>query len=100
MNTGMLWFDDSSRSLKVRVKEAVEYYSEKYGEAPTLCFVNPSMVSEKVKASNGVEVKETRIVMPGHFWLGVSEEETQKTNGRAAKSTISNGQKSSPKDEE
>ena len=90
MKIGMLWFDDSARSLKVRVQEAADYYSEKYGQAPTLCFVNPSMLSGKVKASNGVEVMESRTVMPGHFWLGVGKVETEKPNGRT-KSTKSNG---------
>ena len=31
MKIGMLWFDDSARSLKVRIQEAADYYSEKYG---------------------------------------------------------------------
>jgi hypothetical protein len=83
MKIGMLWFDDSARSLKVRVKEAADYYNEKYGQVPNLCFVNPTMLSDKVKASNGVELKESRTVMPGHFWLGVGKVKTEKVNGRA-----------------
>ena len=90
MKTGMLWFDDSARSLKVRVKEAADYYNEKYGQAPTLCFVNPEMLSDKVKASNGVELKESRTVLPGHFWIGVGKLKTEKVNGRA-RSAKSNG---------
>jgi hypothetical protein len=96
MKTGMLWFDDSARSLKIRVKEAVEYYIEKYGQAPTLCFVNPSMLSDKVKASNGVELVESRTVIPGHFWLGVGKVKTEKSNGRTT-STITKGRASSTK---
>ena len=98
MKTGMLWFDDSARPLKVRVKEAADYYNEKYGQAATLCFVNPAMISEKVKASNGVELQESRIVMPGHFWLGVGEVKTEKVNGRAA-SAKSNGRSAASKAE-
>lgn len=90
MKTGMLWFDDSARSLKIKVKEAADYYSEKYGHAPTHCFVNPAMLSEKVKASNGVEVMESRTVMPGHFWIGVGKSKNEKANGRT-NSTKSNG---------
>ncbi len=81
MKIGMLWFDDSARSLKVRVQEAVEYYIEKYGQAPTLCFVNPSMLSDEVKPSNGVELLESRTVIPGHFWLGVGKVKSEKSNG-------------------
>jgi hypothetical protein len=94
MKTGMLWFDDSARSLKIRVQEAADYYSEKYGQPPTLCFVNPSMLSDKIKASNGVVVMESRIVMPGHFWIGVGKAKTEKPNGRA-KPTKTNGRASS-----
>lgn len=72
----MLWFDDSSRALKIKVKDAVDYYVEKYGQAPTLCYVNPSMLSDKTKPSNGVEVRESRTVLPNNFWLGVGKVKT------------------------
>ena len=94
MKTGMLWFDDSTRSLKIKVKEAADYYNEKYGQAPTLCFVNPTMLSEKVKGSNGVELKKSRTVMPGHFWLGVGKVKTEKVNGRST-TAKSNGRTAS-----
>lgn len=98
MKSGMLWFDDSQRNLKVKVQEAAVYYQEKYGEKPTMCFVNPSMLAEKVNPSNGVEVKGSRIVMPGHLWVGVGKVKKGKTNGRAA-STKSNGRTSPTEDE-
>jgi hypothetical protein len=82
MKTGMLWLDDSSRSLKVKVGEAASYYKEKYGEAPTLCFVNPVMLSEKIPASNGVEVKKAKSVLPHHFWIGINEKKKGNGNGR------------------
>ena len=82
MKIGMLWFDDSNREMKIKVKDAVDYYAEKYGQAPTLCYVNPSMLSNKTKASNGVEFKESRTVMPHHFWLGVGKVKTTSRNGR------------------
>lgn len=84
MKTGMLWFDDSTRSLKVKVGEAATFYKEKYGKAPTHCFVNPGMLSDKAPPSNGVEVKETKSVMPHHFWLGI--EDKVNGNGRPHKS--------------
>lgn len=89
MKTGMLWFDDSARSLKIRVQEAADYYIEKYGKPPTLCFVNPSMLTDKIKASNGVEVLESRTVMPGHFWIGIGKAKREKPNGRASSTQVS-----------
>ncbi|MCK5646819.1 MAG: hypothetical protein KAH97_08565 [Anaerolineales bacterium] len=83
MKIGMLWFDDSSRAMKIKVKDAVDFYVEKYGQAPTHCYVNPSMLSDKTKPSNGVEVKESRTVMPHHFWLGIGKVKTTSRNGRS-----------------
>lgn len=73
MNTGMLWFDDSSRSLKLKVEDAVDYYKDKYGQSPTLCFVNPATIAGAKVVQNGVEVREAMTVMPHHFWIGVDK---------------------------
>ena len=73
MNTGMLWFDDSKRSLTLKVEEAVDYYKDKYGQSPTLCFVNPATIAGAKVVQNGVEVCETMTVMPHHFWIGVDK---------------------------
>ena len=44
MHTGMLWFDNSSAALTVKVTKAVEYYEKKYGCKPDLCLVHPSLM--------------------------------------------------------
>jgi hypothetical protein len=81
MNVGMLWFDnDPKTELAVKVERAASYYRNKYGDAPTLCFVHPCML-DKSRAENpeqsnfkaaGVEVRSTRSVLPNHFWIGVN----------------------------
>jgi hypothetical protein len=81
MKTGMLWFDNSPRSIKEKVQAAADYYLEKYGQAPTLCFVNPSTLAGKTDPSNGVEVREATTVMPDHFWIGVDQKSSAKSNG-------------------
>jgi hypothetical protein len=81
MKTGMLWFDNSSRSIKEKVTDAAAYYLEKYGQSPTLCFVNPATLEGKVAKSNGVEVREAPTVMPHHFWIGVETTSKAKSNG-------------------
>lgn len=81
MRTGMLWFDNSPRSLKDKVADASSFYKEKYGELPTLCFVNPATLAGSETRSNGVEVRETRTVMPDHFWIGVGLKDSAKTSG-------------------
>ncbi|MGD2251951.1 MAG: hypothetical protein PVF70_03440 [Anaerolineales bacterium] len=71
MRIGMLWFDDGPQSLQERLARAVDYYTEKYGRAPTLCMVHPQTLNEGDCAASGVEVREATSVMPNHFWLGV-----------------------------
>ena len=80
MNIGMLWFDnDPKTELALKIERAADYYRHKYGNAPTLCFVHPSMIAQAAgKApdaplkSGEIEVRSSRSVLPNHFWLGVS----------------------------
>jgi hypothetical protein len=80
MNIGMLWFDnDPKTELTLKIERAVDYYRQKYGRSPTLCFVHPSMIAtsatptpEAPLKAAGVEVRSSRSVLPNHFWLGVN----------------------------
>ena len=81
MNVGMLWFDNDVKSdLVSRIERAALYYKEKYGKAPNICFVHPSMTSRikvigednpSLKAGE-IEVRTTRSVLPNHIWIGVN----------------------------
>lgn len=72
MNTGMLWFDnDPKADLNNKIQRAVDYYSKKYGQAPNLCFVHPSMLGKETLTSTKMEIKPSRSVLPHHFWIGV-----------------------------
>lgn len=74
MDIGMLWFDgDNRRTLEEKVTRAVTHYQEKYGQAPTLCFVNPATLNGGPDQVAGVHLRKLRSVMPDHFWLGVGE---------------------------
>jgi hypothetical protein len=93
MNIGMLWFDnDPKPGLARKVRRAAIYYRAKYGLAPTLCYVHPSMLANPlaladlspspsadspVYNADGVEIRSNRSVLPNHLWIGVhrSEEE-------------------------
>ena len=83
MEIGMLWFDDDARRpLPEKVARAAAHYQAKYGAAPTLCFVNPSMLAEGAEAAGGVLLRPARTVMVNHFWIGVGEAPARK-NGEA-----------------
>lgn len=77
LNVGMLWYDaDSKTALEAKVLRAVEYYCDKYGQQPNVCYTHPSMLSPDgaPKLIGGVRVKASRTVIKDHFYLGVSDE--------------------------
>ncbi len=79
MNIGMLWFDnDPKTEFSSKIDRAASYYRNKYGRAPNLCFVHPSMMGTapsnngKGSAKNGaIEVRTLASIRPNHFWIGV-----------------------------
>ncbi len=73
MHTGMLWFDDTLSTLDTKIKKASEYYKKKYGRAPDLCLVHPSMMQGSVVESEKITVRAYRPVLPGHMWVGVED---------------------------
>jgi hypothetical protein len=74
MKIGMLWFDnDPKADLKVKIERAASYYSKKYGQAPNLCFVHPSMAPNGDGKPGAIEIRANRSVRPNHFWIGVAE---------------------------
>jgi hypothetical protein len=74
MREGLLWFDDDSgRSLADKVTRAASRYQQKYGHAPSVCYVHPTMVSGQETRSGSVRVLPARTVLPNHFWLGMLE---------------------------
>jgi hypothetical protein len=73
MDIGMLWFDnDPKTDLNVKIEKAVNYYSDKYGQRPNLCFIHPSMMNGSPKRLNNVDIKTNKAVRPNHFWIGVN----------------------------
>lgn len=73
MHTGMLWFDDTRSTLDTKIKKAAEYYQKKYGRAPDLCLVHPSMMQGSVVENEKITVRAYRPVLPGHIWVGVED---------------------------
>lgn len=80
MDIGMLWFDDSPRSIDEKIKRAVAFYANKYGRTPTLCMVHPSTAQDE-GSIGGVQVRPARTVLPHHFLVGI---EDSRPNGKEA----------------
>ena len=86
MNIGMLWFDnDPKTGLESKVNRAAQYYRDKYGKIPTLCYVHPCMLTQDnngeaaiatddqtALVTGGIEVRINQTVLPNHFWIGVN----------------------------
>lgn len=76
---GILWFDDSSRSLKDKVEPAVRRYTEKFGRPPTVCYVHPSALNgSAITLDVGgfpLRVEARRSVLRDHFFVVGEEDE-------------------------
>jgi hypothetical protein len=99
MNIGMLWYDnDLKDKFDAKVERAATYYREKYGKSPSLCFVHPSMISNKDNSQTseksackngsaekrfkaaGVEIRTHSSILPHHFWIGVNGKRSGQTS--------------------
>lgn len=73
MHTGMLWYDNSSTALEIKIQKAMEYYQRKFGRRPDLCLVHPSMLQDQTPNDGKITVRAYRPVLPGHLWIGVED---------------------------
>jgi hypothetical protein len=70
MKTGMLWFDnDPNTDLSSKVRRAANYYSNKHGKAPTLCFVALNFKNPPATV-DGITIKANRAIPTNNLWIG------------------------------
>jgi len=90
MDVGMLWFDnDTNTDLPSKIENAAEYYLNKYGIQPNVCFIHPCMTPEDLKSqirkpskkalkpktlftSGSIEVRTSKSMLPNHLWIGIN----------------------------
>jgi len=85
MKTGMLWFDnDSGCALDQKIERAASYYLKKYGCAPSVCFVHPSMLPKNGHdrpvaeyTAGEIRVHPAVWILPNHYWLGLNGKEEE-----------------------
>lgn len=81
MTSGMLWWCGSKGDLAAKIKAAAAYYKKKYGRAPELCLINPNVDISGIGTFGGdvnpITVRHSKIVLPGHLWIGVEEMPTK-----------------------
>jgi hypothetical protein len=71
-DNGMIWHsNDKKVSISNRVKQAVDYYEEKYKLTATICRLHPTMFAQlKVDEKPCVELRPDRSISPGLLWIG------------------------------
>ncbi len=77
MNVGMLWFDnDVAKELAERIERAADFYLNKYGREPNVCFLHPETGNgDFPREIGGLTIRTSESVLANHFWLGVEERE-------------------------
>ncbi len=71
---GLLWFDDDKQTPPAeKIAQAARRYREKFGRAPTVCFVHPEETIAGSKVG-GIAVQPLRTVLRHHFLVGVAEQ--------------------------
>lgn len=72
MRHGVLWFDDGkNRTLAEKVERAARHYEARYHLKPTVCYVHPSTMLGSAAWIDGIEIKESNVILPNHLWIGV-----------------------------
>ncbi len=77
MNVGMLWLDtERTANLAAMIANAAAYYRKKYGQAPNLCFVHPSLLekTDPDKENAAIALKSDKTILPGLLWIGVEDQ--------------------------
>ena len=69
MTEGLLWYDDSELDLAEKVEQAARRYERKFGESPSVCYVNPSLLPEGECRVGDVSVEPLDTVLLHHFWI-------------------------------
>ena len=62
MHIGLLWHNnDPKTTMTEKVGQAADYYANKYGKAPNLCFVHPSMLADGETMAGQVRVRARQV---------------------------------------
>jgi hypothetical protein len=75
MQAGLLWFDnDPGRSVAAKAMDAAERFTEKFGVAPDVCYVNSRALKEGdlvIPFHEGkLRLTPASNILVNHFWIG------------------------------
>jgi hypothetical protein len=76
LTIGLMWFDNSDKSLTAKVVDAAARYRNKFGVVPNCCHINPADL-DGLKELGVIKLIPDPGVLPGHLWIGNEERESE-----------------------
>lgn len=74
MTTGMLWYDkDPTKKISEKILSAVNYYQQKYGIKPNICFIHPRLRDNNLAPEVNLEIQYNFSISPDHIWIGTHD---------------------------
>ena len=74
MNSFMLWWDGSKRTVKEKIDGAVSYYLKKYGEIPELIWVNCGVPVSELLDYKGLKIRQSALVAKNILFVGMEDD--------------------------
>jgi len=72
MDMGELWFEENpSVDLEFKVLQAARKFQRKYGQAPNLCLVHPSLLGGGQRSLGTLKLEGQKSILPNYLWIGV-----------------------------
>jgi hypothetical protein len=68
----LFWIEKPNDNLEEKVLWAAQSYQKKYGQSPTLCLVNPSLLKDGGKRLGRLRLEAKKSVLPNYLWIGVA----------------------------
>lgn len=72
MEIGELFLiEDPKAKLEEKILWAADSYQKKYGQAPTVCLLHPSLLKGQSRRVGGLRLEAKKSVLPNYLWIGV-----------------------------
>ncbi len=68
---GLFWIEQTDASLEEKVLRAADSYQKKYGQAPTLCLLHPSMLKGSSTRLGRLRLEAKKSILPNYLWIGI-----------------------------